>query len=90
MKYVALLLILPLSGCFWDKNVKVNTPIPVRCDVADVPTPYMPWTEGGNEQDNMHDITKKTLAEIEVRKGYEHKLKAAITTCQKSEPSTSK
>ena len=88
MKLLILVLVLAmlfsLSGCFAtsggvvDHNVLVSVP----CKVTMPQKPVMPLTEEGSINDDIFVKTKKALAEIEYRKGYENLLESAIGSCQ--------
>lgn len=76
--------LLLLSGCFAsaptivDHNVMVTVP----CKVTLPAKPQMPLTDSGDVKDDMFVKTKKALAEIELRKGYEEQLEAAAESCK--------
>lgn len=80
-----LALILSLSGCGLCPTktitVKVEVPVPVPCKVASPTKPVYPLQESKKEED-IFNKTKKAIAEIELRKGYETELEAAVKSCQ--------
>jgi hypothetical protein len=88
MKLLIVVLILAaifsLSGCFSttgkvvDHNVQVNVP----CKVTMPSKPVMPLTDTGNIKDDIFVKSKKALAEIDLRKGYEAELEAAAGSCK--------
>lgn len=86
MKFALILLaFLSLAGCASTVTVKeIKVPIPVPCiDAAAVPsTPSLPLQHSGDNEDLL-TYTKRALAEIEFRKGYEAELEAVIKACTK-------
>lgn len=85
MKYLTLLISLVLFGCTCTPviktvDVKVEVPVTVPCKVPEIPEPV--WTADSLKQsDDLVTKTKMLLVEIENRRSYEIKLKAAIKTC---------
>ena len=87
MRYF-LLFLLPLlfTGCGTREVIReVKVPVMVKC-VNNVPVkPDMPLQDAaaspGNE--NLFTLAKKSLAEIELRRGYESELEAVIIACKK-------
>lgn len=76
------LLVLPpiflaLAGCTTTKVVEVKVPVPVPCVVEKVEEPVYPTAQGST----LFERVKVLLAEIELRKGYEAKLKATMAGC---------
>lgn len=72
-----------LSGCASMKEMvvtKVEIPLPIPCNIIAPQKPSMPYTDEALSGDEFTD-TKRALAEIEVRKGYESILEAAIKAC---------
>ena len=83
-KLLIAMAILTLTGCATtdtnvvDHNVLVSTP----CKVTMPAKPLMPLTDTGTTTDDIFVKTKKALAEIDVRKGYESELEAAAGSCK--------
>lgn len=77
------LLVLPpiflaLAACSTTtKTVEVKVPVPVPCVVENVEEPVYPVATG----QTLFERVKVLLAEIEMRKAYELKLKAAVAGC---------
>lgn len=76
------LLVLPpiflaLAGCTTTKVVEVKVPVSVPCVVEKVEEPVYPTAQGST----LFERVKVLLAEIELRKGYEAKLKATVAGC---------
>lgn len=76
------LLVLPpiflaLAGCTTTKVVEVKVPVPVPCVTEKVEEPVYPVATGST----LFERVKVLLAEIEMRKAYELKLKAAVAGC---------
>ena len=85
MKYIALALIIALSGCA-DKEivytpVNVDKEIAVPCKIKQIDAPSF-QTKSVNVQNSLFDKTKALISELEQRKGYEAKLIAAVKSCQ--------
>jgi hypothetical protein len=82
----AALLCLLLAGCasapqIIEKPVEVKVPVPVPCKAPDVPVPAWPLAAVTPSASDF-DFYKAALAEIELRKGYEARLLAALSGCQ--------
>ncbi|MFX3545010.1 hypothetical protein [Ralstonia mannitolilytica] len=82
----AALLCMVLAGCasapqVIEKPVEVKVPVPVACKAHDVPVPAWPL-EAVPASASDFDFFKAALAEIELRKGYEARLLAALGACQ--------
>ena len=60
-----------------DHNVQVQVP----CNVTMPDKPSFPLTDSGDVKDDIFVKSKKALAEIDARKGYEVKLEAAAQSC---------
>jgi hypothetical protein len=69
-----------LSGCATQQLVEVKVPVPVECREPVPPRPTMP-TEGLRPEAGLLDKVKALLAEIELREGYEVRLRAALDNC---------
>lgn len=86
-KSLLFLPILLLVGCattkpsIITKTVEVKVPVQVPCKVKPVPKPNMPL-KSLDPSSNIYDKVKTALAEIEIRKGYETNLEAAIKSCE--------
>ena len=75
-----------LSGCasapqVIEKPVEVKVPVPVPCKAPDVPVPAWPLASVPASASDF-DFFKAALAEIELLKGYEARLLAALGACQ--------
>lgn len=68
---------LALTGCA-TKMVEVKVPVPVPCVVERVEEPVFPAVA---EDAGLFERVKALLAELELRKGYEAKLKATVAGC---------
>lgn len=72
---------LMLAGCAASPQlVQVKVPMPVECRVATPARPSMP-TDALQPVSTLDAIVAATLAEIELREGYELELRAALDTC---------
>lgn len=83
-KLFTLSIVLPLYGCLATTGPAVidhNVIVQVPCNVTMPDKPVFPLTDSGNVKDDIFLKTKKALAEIEQRKGYESKLEAAAQSC---------
>lgn len=77
-----------LGGCMFDQapiintiDKKVDVIVKVPCKVTAPEKPVMPVSQLTKE-DTIYKKTQTALAEIELRKGYETKLEAAVKACQ--------
>lgn len=82
----AALLCLLLAGCasapeVIEKPVEVKVPVPVPCKAPDIPVPAWPLAIVAPSASDF-DFFKAALAEVELRKGYEARLRAALYACQ--------
>jgi hypothetical protein len=68
---------LALTAC-GQKVMEVRVPIPVPCVTEAVEEPVYPKAE---EDDGLFVRVRALLAEIEMRKGYEARLKAVVAGC---------
>lgn len=80
------LLCLLLAGCasasqVIEKPVEVKVPAPVPCKAPDIPVPPWPLSAVPASASDF-EFYKAALAEIELRAGYEVRLKAAVAACQ--------
>jgi hypothetical protein len=80
---ILLTFFLLLSACTPVETIReVKVPVIIPC-VDQLPNkPSMPLQEAGPEED-LFVLTKKALAEIELRKGYEGELESALVACKK-------
>lgn len=82
-----IILIVPaflLCGCLATVGPAVvdhNVIVEVPCNVNMPDKPVYPLTDTGDVKDDIFVKSKKALAEIEARKGYETKLEAAAQSC---------
>ena len=78
VKYLIALSALFLGGCAGQKVVEVKVPVSVPCQTPHVeePTYPVPSADAG-----IYERVKVALAEIELRKGYEARLRAAKSAC---------
>ena len=73
-----ILLCLPICGCATRMvTIKVPTPVPVPCLAPEVREPQYPI--GGKD---IYEKVRTLLAELELRKGYEVELQAALAACR--------
>ena len=90
--FYTLLTVLFLSGCAGNPSISVKevyVEVPVPCKIEKPEKPVFPLQEANKDEDNIYVIIQKALAEIELRKGYEVKLEAAIDQCNYSKPTNS-
>lgn len=89
MRLVFLALCALLVGCdtlHQVQIVKVDMPIPIPCNIIAPKKPVMPFTDSvmvdiPSGKPDLFGDSKRMLAEIENRKGYEFELEAAIQAC---------
>lgn len=62
--------------------VPIKVPVPVECRESVPPRPVMP-TEQFSQKPGLDDFTKAALAELEIREGYETRLRQVADTCTK-------
>ena len=60
---------------------EVSVPVPIPCNIIAPKKPPMPLDGVNPEETDIFVWSKSALGEIELRKGYEHELEAAITSC---------
>lgn len=84
MKLITIFAALLLVGCGTTKPqiVDHNVLVTVPCKVTLPAKPVMPLTDTGDVKDDVFVKTKKALAEIEIRKGYEAQLEAVAQSCE--------
>lgn len=83
---IFILSLLFLVGCTADpiiesKTVEVKIPIPVPCKIKPVERPQSPL-DSLKKEDDLHTKAKAILAQIELDRGYQTELEAAIKECQ--------
>lgn len=79
----AILLLVLLSGCATNETIReVNVPVVIPCVESMPSKPSYPLQEASPGEDQF-TLTKKALAEIELRKGYEGVLEALLVACKK-------
>lgn len=76
-----------LSGCNTIPTqptiVTVEVPVPIPCNIKAPEVPSWPLQTSPIEEKNVYKNVQLALSEIELRKGYEGKLEAAIKECNK-------
>lgn len=82
----AVFLCLLLTGCasvpqVIEKPVEVKVPVQVPCKAPDIPVPAWPLAAVPPSASDF-DFFKAALAEVELRKGYETRLRASLAACQ--------
>ena len=83
MKLLPLILALSVCGCTcMPKTIEVKVPTPVPCIDTVPEKPNMPL-QAADPKEDIFSHSKKAIAEIEVRKGYEKELEAVISACKK-------
>jgi hypothetical protein len=86
MKIFLLFPVLLLTGCFATLPPKIvdhDVLVSIPCKVTLPAKPVMPLTDDGSVSDDIFVKSKKALAEIDIRKGYESELEAAADACSK-------
>jgi hypothetical protein len=78
VKYLIALSALFLGGCAGQKTITVKVPVSVPCNTPHVDEPVYPRPA---EDAGIYERVQIALAEIELRKGYEAKLRAAKSAC---------
>ena len=84
MKLYVMLPILLLCGCACPTPQIVNhdVMVTVPCKITMPVKPVMPLTDTGDAKDNIFVKSKKALAELDIRRGYEAQLESAAGSCQ--------
>jgi len=83
---ILFLSVLLLAGCGTTQPPNVvdhNVLVTIPCKVVMPVKPVMPLTDNGLVDDDLFVKSKKALAEIELRKGYEGEIEAAANSCSK-------
>ena len=75
-------LLLCACGTVPPKVVDHEVLVTVPCKVTMPSKPVMPLTDTGDVKDDIFVKTKKALAEIDLRKGYEAQLEAVAQSCK--------
>lgn len=78
------LLVLFLVGCASTPKIEtriVEVPVAVSC-IKQVPVKPEYPLQGSNPDEDIFVLTKRALAEIELRKGYEGELEAVLIACK--------
>lgn len=78
MRILPLLPIVLLAGCAGKPPIQIKVPVPVPCVTEKIEEPIYPTV---SEDAGIFERVKVLLAERELRKGYEAKLKAALSAC---------
>ena len=73
------LIFLALAGCSTTKTVEVKVPVTVPCVLEEVEEPVYPTAD---QEAGLFERVKVLLAELELRKGYEERLRATISGCR--------
>lgn len=82
-QYLVSTILLLLVGCGGNQSIReVPVPVIVPCVTSIPEEPTFPLQEA-NASEDLFTLVKKSLSEIELRKGYELKLKSALTACVK-------
>ena len=85
IKIIAIICLLVLSGCakqpIITTPVEVKIPVSVPCKTPIIPAPAWPTSEL-RAGDSIFRQVQLILAELQIRKGYEAQLEAAIKSCQ--------
>jgi hypothetical protein len=72
-----------LTGCIGTGGaLTVKVPVPIACQQLEPERPRMP-TDRLKISDSQFDKVKAMQAEIEIREGYEGRLRAALRACTK-------
>lgn len=72
-----------LAGCSTPPVLTtVKVPVPVECRESVPPRPVMP-TEQFSQKPGLDDFIKAATAELEIREGYETRLRQVAETCTK-------
>lgn len=81
MKRLGIIGLAVLAGCSSTGGaLTVKVPVPIQCQESMPPRPAMP-TEGLKPGGKLFASTTAMQAEIELREGYEGKLRAALAEC---------
>lgn len=74
-----------LTGCASQpvayKPVEISIPVAVECKIEAITAPAWP-SSFTSEKNGVFDDVKAVLQELELRKGYEAQLEAAVKSCQ--------
>ncbi len=80
IRYLVVAAVLALAGCSTAPRVPVFTPVPVECREAVPDRPAMPTESLGIDVEPFV-LFRSALAEIDVREGYEVRMRAALEAC---------
>lgn len=83
---ISFIIIMILSGCACTPKIEtkiVEVPVAIEC-VKSVPVKPEYPLQGSNPDEDVFVLTKRALAEIELRKGYEGELEAVVSGCHTS------
>lgn len=81
MKLLLIVLLGLLAGCSnTGPALQVKVPVPVECKEQEPERPVMP-TDSLGPKDSLFVKAQAAMAEIELREGYEGKLRAALRAC---------
>lgn len=78
--FTVALLILTGCGTIRTELKPVKVPVPVKCQQTEPERPVMP-TEFLSSNDSQDAKVAAVLAEIDIREGYEDKLRTALRAC---------
>lgn len=84
LKITAICIALLLTACGTTKELiieQIDVPIPVYCNIVSPSKPVWPMDGLSKDESDIFVIIKHALADIELRKGYETELEAAIAAC---------
>ena len=79
MKKLVVLSAIFLGACAGQKTITVKVPVPVPCTTPHVEEPVYPKASADA---GIFERVKVILAELELRKGYEAKLRAVAASCR--------
>lgn len=77
---MALAVVVLLAGCGPGGTLQVKVPVPLACQEKEPDAPSWP-TDALVVGDSLHTKNAAMVAEIEMREGYETKLRAALRAC---------
>lgn len=84
-RLLAALAIVTLTGCAGVNTVVQYVPVPVPCEVPDIPEPVLPIDAVTPDQD-VFVVSRALWATLEVLEGYVAQLRAAAAGCRAETP----